>query len=193
MPRAADACTTLRIALAPLFGWAVVHAHAEPSLLPMAIYVVAAASDFADGRLARASGSASVRGRLFDHGADAIFLFPTLFALAALGRTSFLLPSAAVVAFLLYTLDGWRRGGSRGSITLLPSQCGAVGGVLNYVVAGAATVSLALGPTPLDRLVYVAALLTAVANLAAAAERVPALFRLRPSAARTLTSRIGPS
>ena len=190
MRRAADACTTLRIALAPLFTWAIVQAHADPSLLPLFIYSVAAASDFADGRLARASGSASVGGRLFDHGADVVFLFPALFALAVLGRVSLWLPCAAALAFFLYALDGWRRGGGLGSIALLPSQCGAVGGVLNYVVAGGAAVALALGATPLDRLVAAAALVTAAANLVAAAERVPALLRPRVIDP-TLTSRIG--
>ncbi len=191
MRRAADACTTLRIVLAPLFIWAVVYAHDAPSLLPLIVYVVAAASDFADGRLARATGSASIRGRLFDHGADAFFLFPTLIALAWLDRLSFLLPCAAMVSFALYTLDGFRRGRSRGSIALLPSQWGAVGGVLNYVVAGAAAVTLALGPTAFDRIVHVAGLLTAIANLGAAAERIPALWRWRGSLDRALTSRSG--
>jgi len=188
--RAADVCTTLRIALAPLFAWAVMRAHDEVSLLPLIIYAVAAASDFVDGRLARATGSASIRGRLFDHGADALFLFPTLIVLAGLGRVSFVLPCAAMVAFALYTLDGWRRGGSAGAIALLPSQWGALGGVSNYVVAGGAAVALALGPTALDGVVFVAALLTAGANLVAAGERVPALWRWWGDVERTLTSRI---
>jgi phosphatidylglycerophosphate synthase len=164
--RAADACTLLRLALAPVFTWAILVAHTAPSPLPLAVYALAALTDFADGRLARAAGSASTRGRLFDHGADAVFLFPGLFALAALGRVTLALPSAATVAFALYVTDGVRRGGGR-AVALAPSQWGAVAGVLNYAVAGAGAVALALGPTSLDTFVAGGAVLVAFTNVAA--------------------------
>lgn len=172
MRRAADLCTWLRVALAAPFAWAVFAADGAPALLPLAIYAAAAASDFADGRLARAVGTASARGRLFDHGADALFLFPALIVMAALGRVPVLLPAAATVAFGLYLADGRRRGTAGASLELAPSQVGAVAGVANYVVAGVVAATLWLGPSRLDGAVWTAALVVALANAAAVVERV---------------------
>jgi CDP-diacylglycerol---glycerol-3-phosphate 3-phosphatidyltransferase len=177
--RAADLCTLLRIVLAPLFAWSVVVAHHAASPLPFALYAAAAVSDFADGRLARAAGEGTSAGRLFDHGADALFLFPALVALAAVGRISPLLPAAATTAFTLYVLDGWRRGALRGTVELAPSRFGAAAGVCNYVVTGLATGALWAGPSALDGVIRAAAVGVALLNVAAAVERAPRLLARR--------------
>jgi phosphatidylglycerophosphate synthase len=179
---AADLCTLARLALAPVFAWTAAGAAGSPSPVPLLVYGVAAVTDVLDGRLARAGGTDSRAGRLFDHGADAAFLFPALAVLAAAGRVPALLPLAASLAFALYLLDGWRRGGGLAAIDLLPSDFGAAAGVLNYAVAGFAAGALWLGATPLDPALRVAALVATAVNLAAVVERVHLLLAAAPAA-----------
>jgi phosphatidylglycerophosphate synthase len=172
MSRIADACTALRVLLAPVLAWQLGLPRADAGLVPLLVFTIAAGTDFADGVLARAAGTASQRGRLFDHGADALLLFPALFVLAAAGRVPLALPIAAVIAFALYVSDGWRRGGSLATIDLTSSRSGAIGGVLNYAVVGAAAAVVPLGIRPLDEFVYAAAFAVAAVNAAAAFERI---------------------
>jgi len=176
MTRAADLLTSLRVVLAPMLAWQMALPRHSAGLLPLAVYLVAAASDMGDGALARATGSASRRGRVFDHGADACLLFPTFAVLAWQGRLPAALPLAAVTAFALYVADGWRRGGGFATMELTSSRSGALGGVLNYVVVGAAAAAAPLDVIVVDRSIYAAACVVAAINLAAACERVSSLL-----------------
>jgi phosphatidylglycerophosphate synthase len=177
MTRAADVCTALRVLLAPLLAWQLGLPRAAAGTTPLLLYALAAVTDYLDGRLARASGSASPRGRVFDHGADALVLFPAFAVLAWRGRVPTVLPVAAVVAFALYLLDGCQRGGSWRRIELTASRSGALGGVLNYGVVGAACAAVWLDAQALDAVVYAAAYGVAAVNLAAAFERLPLVVR----------------
>jgi phosphatidylglycerophosphate synthase len=174
MSVAADACTLLRIVLAPLFAWVVAGRGAAGSAVPFVICVVAVASDFADGRLARAGGRTSEARRIFDHGADILFLLPGLIVLAHAGRVPRLLPWAAGIAFALYVVDGLRRGGAQ-RVDLAPSRCGAAAGVANYAVALFATAGLWLGLGVLDGIAHGAGLAAAALNVAAAIDRLQTL------------------
>ena len=189
MNTAADLCTLLRMILAPLFACEIAAAEVAPSVVPLAIYALAILSDVADGRLARAGGRVSPAGRLFDHAADAFFLFPALGVLARAGRVPAVLPCAAVIAFALYCSDGWRRGRASRTIVLVPGRSGTAAGVVNYAVTGAAAGALWLGTSRLDRAVYAAALAAGALNAAAALERVQVLLQpvaawLRPALSR---------
>lgn len=173
MKRAADLCTLLRVLLAPLFAW--MFLGDVPSAGPALVFAVAAATDFADGRLARAAGGGTRLGRIFDHGADALFLFPALGVLAWSGRVPALLPIAACSAFALYVLDGRRRAGSVRSLELTGSRFGALAGVGNYVVAGGAALARIGLESTFDALVWSAAALVAALNALACIERVAAI------------------
>src|SRR5205085_10047830 len=105
----------------PLFAWSVARADGALSLV---VCVAAVATDFVDGRLARASGWASDARRILDHGADIVFLLPGLAMLAHVRRVPTALPWCAAVAFALYSADGWRHGSGR-EIVLVPSRPGA--------------------------------------------------------------------
>lgn len=181
MIRAADACTLLRILLAPLFGWMLARADRWGST-PFVLCLVAVATDFADGRLARAGGAASDARRIFDHGADILFLVPGLAMLARARRVPMLLPWAAALAFGLYALDGWRRGRGRG-VDLAPSRPGAAAGIANYAVALLATGASCLGGAALAPVAYAAGVGAAALNLVAALDRV--LTLAAPSRADT--------
>lgn len=174
MSAAADACTWLRVILAPVFVWLLARAAGHPGSAPFAVCVLAVATDFADGRLARASGRASDARRIFDHGADILFLLPGLAMLARLRSVPALLPWAAAVAFALYALDGWRRARGAG-FDLAPSRSGAAAGVANYAVALLATGALWLQSGGLASVAYAAGVAATALNAAAAIERVQTL------------------
>jgi phosphatidylglycerophosphate synthase len=176
MRHAADVCTALRVLLAPVLAWQLALPRGRAGWVPLVVYLLAAATDYIDGVVARATGSASRQGRVFDHGADALLLFPAFIVLAMQQRLPFVLPLAAVTAFTLYVVDGWRRGGSLGTIELTGSRSGAVGGVLNYGIAGAAAAAVALDSSALDRVVYAAAFAIAAVNAMAALERLVQLL-----------------
>lgn len=182
MNRAADLCTALRLVLAPALAWQLALPRAETTFVPLAVFLVAAATDAADGALARAAGTASRGGRVFDHGADAALLFPAFWLLAHQGRVPSLLPIAAITAFALYLFDGWRRGGRLGAIDLVGSRSGAFGGVLNYGVVGAAAAAAWLDQPLLDRAIHHGAIAVAGVNALAACERLVALFSSAPAA-----------
>jgi phosphatidylglycerophosphate synthase len=176
MRRAADLCTALRIALAPALAWQLGLPREQGAVAAFWLFVVAAATDYVDGALARASGTASRRGRVFDHAADALLLFPAFLVVADEGRIPLALPLAAMASFALYVLDGWRRGGSIGTIDLGGSRSGAIGGVLNYVIAAAVVAAGLLDARRLDQAIYAAAFAVAAVNAASAFERAPLLL-----------------
>jgi phosphatidylglycerophosphate synthase len=176
MNRAADLCTALRVLLAPWLVWLLCTPRGDAGWMPFAVYLIAASTDYIDGALARAAGTASRRGRVFDHGADALLLFPVFGVLALQDRIPVVLPFAAVTAFSLYAIDGWRRGGGPGAIELTSSRSGAIGGVLNYVLVGAATAAVIADARAVDLAIYGAAFAVAAVNAAAALERLPVLF-----------------
>ena len=176
MKRAADLCTGLRILLAPILAWQLGLPRDRGAGAALVVFVIAAATDYVDGALARASGTASRQGRVFDHGADALLLFPAFLVVACEGRIPLALPLAAMTSFALYVLDGWRRGGSVGTIDLGGSRSGAVGGVLNYVIASASVAAGVLDVGRLDQAIYAAAFAVAAVNAASAFERAPLLL-----------------
>ena len=187
MRRAADFCTALRVLLAPVLAWQLCLPREEAGCAPFAVYLVAAGTDYVDGVLARAAGTASRRGRVFDHGADALLLFPSFWVLTTEGRLPLALPLAAMTAFAFYALDGWRRGGSLGAIDLTSSRSGAIGGLLNYLVAGAAAAAVFVDARPVDQAIYAAGFAVAAVNAAAAIERLASFFtptRASPAAER---------
>lgn len=175
MSRLANVCTALRILIAPVLVWQLSLPREAAGIVPFVLYAVAALSDYLDGMLARASGTASRGGRAFDHGADAFLLFTAFWMLASRGRVPTVLPMVAMTAFALYVVHGWQRGGSLRAIDLTSSRSGALGGVLNYVVAGAAAAAVWIDVRALDQAIYAAAYAVSAINLAAAIERLPLL------------------
>ena len=101
----ANLLTGLRLLL--VFPAAV--ALAVESLLPplalACILLAAIASDYLDGRVARARGTASASGQLFDHATDCLFVTACLAGAAMAGLTTWLLPPLVAAAFLQYVLD----------------------------------------------------------------------------------------
>ena len=80
----------------------------EPLLPPAALAAIvlsAIASDYYDGKIARARGTASDAGQLFDHATDCLFVTACLGGAAFAGTVPWLLPVLIAVAFSQYVLD----------------------------------------------------------------------------------------
>ena len=140
MPRAvlrhaANAVTLLRIALTPLFLWAVLRGEGGGSGVPAAaLFAVVALSDFIDGRIARRLGADSRGGRVLDHAADITFILASLGLYVGLGVVPWWVPASIAAAFAAYVLDSLRRSGAQPS--LIGSRLGHLGGVCNYALVG---------------------------------------------------------
>ncbi len=107
----ANALTAVRLALV----LPVAAAFARPELLaPGAVaclLLLAIATDYLDGPIARATGRASAKGQLFDHGTDCLFVTAGLTGAAISGLVTPLLPVLIPVAFGQYVVDSyvWHR------------------------------------------------------------------------------------
>ena len=134
----ANALTLFRLVLAPVLVVAVVR-QSYPAA--SAIFFLAVVTDFADGSVARRSGSVSPRGAFFDHAVDAIFCTAGTAALAYAGALPAILPPLIAVAFVQYALDS-RIMSVRG---LRASVLGRWNGVAYYAIVAIPIVRDALG------------------------------------------------
>jgi phosphatidylglycerophosphate synthase len=152
-------------------------AHPVLSWLPLGLFALAAASDFADGRLARASGSASGRGQLLDTGADVLFLGGALVLFAARGRIPWVVPGAMGAAVAMYAHDSWRRARGSGMLALDRSTVGHAAGVANFALVGLLAAEHGFPTWLAARVVDVGALATASLNAASAGQRLAGRWR----------------
>lgn len=165
----ANLLTGLRLAMVPALVWLVAEQAWRPALV---LFVVAAATDYGDGRLARSYGTASSAGRWFDHLTDIALLVSLYSALAAGGLVPVAVPVAIAASFSFYGFDALV--GSRYR-SQLASRLGHFGGVANYVILGGLLVDFAdigVGLHPLLRAGAVA--LIPVYSMAAVAARLVA-------------------
>jgi phosphatidylglycerophosphate synthase len=110
-------------------------------LLASSIFAIAAATDFADGRVARARGLSSTFGGFLDHAVDAAFVSAGAAALASVGALPWLLSPLIAVAFVQYALDS-KLMRARG---LRASSLGRWNGIAYYVIVAVPVVRDALG------------------------------------------------
>ena len=68
---------------------------------------LAVATDYLDGKVARAVGTASANGQLFDHATDCFFVTAGLAGAAAAGLVTAILPVCVVLAFSQYAFDSY--------------------------------------------------------------------------------------
>jgi len=177
MPPAADLLTLSRLGLAVVLPFALMRGGS----LPAACWVLAAASDYVDGPLARRTGTPSRHGPLLDNLADIAFVLGGLGTAAALGLVPWLVPGAILLAVVDYARAAFEA--SRGMVParLARNRVGHVAGVLNYACLGVVCARLAWpGATPAIVLTAVE-LATIAVNVAAVVVRMVA----RTGAART--------
>ncbi len=140
----AHALTGLRLVLVVPFARLMAGGDARDAALAALVLALAVATDLLDGPVARRRGTASAAGRLFDHGADCVFVTGGLAAAAARGVVPWLLPVLVAAAFAQYVVDSYwvHRGGA-----LRGSRLGRWNGILYFVpLGGDVLVRLGLGP-----------------------------------------------
>ncbi len=103
----AHAITSLRLLAVVPAAWAFSRADSVSAWLLVTLMVVAIASDFVDGRVARRTGSASPQGMLFDHTTDCLFVTAGLAGAAVANLVPEILPMVIPIAFTQYVLDSY--------------------------------------------------------------------------------------
>ena len=133
--------SALRFALAGL--WIELAAHGHQGRLAFAIVaIVAAGSDFIDGRVARQLGVASGSGRWLDGIADVTFVLAALCCESVAGAIPFYIPILIAASFSQYAIDSvLMRSPATGPIK---SRFGHWGGIINYALV----ITLAIAPPP---------------------------------------------
>ncbi len=168
----ANGLTLLRLALMPCLVVAILGGHA---LVGLVLFVAAAATDFADGGLARRMGQTSSLGGLFDHATDATFVVSCHTALAARGLVPFALPVLVAAAFAQYVIDSRVAAGR----PLRPNPIGRWNGIAYWVLLGTPLVRDAAGVFwPWDSLVLAAGWLLVATTAASMIQRGRALSAL---------------
>lgn len=123
--------------------WVELAAHGHQGRTPYAtIAIVAAASDFIDGRIARRLGIASGSGRWLDAVADVTFVLAAILCAASAGDIPFYIPILIVISFSQYVIDSIAIG--RGAAGPIKSRLGHWGGIINYALV----IALAFAPPP---------------------------------------------
>ncbi len=103
----ANLLTAIRLLLVVPVAWSVAVEDLLPASVLLLLLTAAVVTDYFDGIVARAIGSASPKGMLFDHGTDFVFVTSGLAGAAWAGLLPWLLPVAIVVAFSQYVLDSY--------------------------------------------------------------------------------------
>jgi phosphatidylglycerophosphate synthase len=135
---AANALTALRLVSVPFFAAAVLAGSAGAAC---ALFALAVATDFFDGRVARMRGETSAFGGLLDHASDALFVTAGLGALAWNGAVPAPLPFLVAAAFVQYVVDSRAHAGKR----LRASRLGRYNGIAYFALVAAPLVRDLLG------------------------------------------------
>ena len=103
----ANLLTGIRLLLAVPSAVAFARDDFMSAILLFALLIIAIATDYFDGIVARKTNSVSAAGQIFDHSTDFLFVSSGLAGAAYAGVINPLLPILIVVAFLQYVLDSY--------------------------------------------------------------------------------------
>ena len=101
----ANLLTSIRLLLIMPVAWAMAEREFLADWLLALCLVIAIVTDYYDGIVARARGTASARGQIFDHTTDFLFVTSGLAGAAYAGILPWILPVLIVIAFSQYVLD----------------------------------------------------------------------------------------
>ncbi|MGD0119206.1 MAG: CDP-alcohol phosphatidyltransferase family protein [Candidatus Binatus sp.] len=166
--------SALRFALAAV--WIDLAARGHQGRLAFAIVaILAAGSDFIDGRIARRLGVASGSGRWLDGIADVMFVLAALTCAAATGAIPFYIPILIALSFSQYALDSIAIG--QRATGPIKSRLGHWGGIINYALV----ITLAIAPPPATpgAIIHDLAPILALFYIAAITERAWLFYRAR--------------
>jgi CDP-diacylglycerol--glycerol-3-phosphate 3-phosphatidyltransferase len=137
----ANALTFVRLLLVSPFAFYMARGDRHSALVALVIWMVALATDFLDGPVARRRGTVNAWSGTFDHTTDFLFVTSGIFAGASRGAFPWILPMLIVAAFAQYVIDSYwihRQSKLRGS------KLGRYNGIL-YFVPPCADIAIRLG------------------------------------------------
>ena len=169
-----NALSALRFALAGIWIELAANSHQGRTAFAV-IAILAAGSDFVDGRVARRLQVASGKGRWLDAVADVTFVLAALFCEADAGSIPFYIPILIVISFSQYVIDSLVIG--RSAAGPIKSRLGHWGGIVNYALV----IALAIAPLPalLGVVIGELAPILALFYVAAISERAWLFYRSR--------------
>jgi phosphatidylglycerophosphate synthase len=126
----ANALTAVRLLLVIPFAVFMTYGDLRHAVFALLTIVVALATDFLDGPIARRTGTTSALGRTFDHTSDFLFVTCGLSAGALRGAFPWILPILIAAAFAQYVIDSYL---VHGLSSLRKSQLGRYNGILYFV------------------------------------------------------------
>ena len=126
----ANALTAIRLLLVVPFAFFMARGDERSALFALIAWVVALATDFLDGPVARRRGTVTALSGTFDHTTDFLFVVSGIFAGAYRGVFPWILPICITAAFAQYVIDSYwihRQSKLRGS------KLGRYNGMLYFV------------------------------------------------------------
>ncbi|MDB5108350.1 MAG: hypothetical protein JWM69_1291 [Candidatus Binatus sp.] len=142
------------------------------------IAIVAAGSDFIDGRVARILNVSSGKGRWLDGIADVTFVLTAMLSESWMRAIPLYIPILVAISFSQYAIDSIviaRRSTAGETQGPIRSRLGHGGGIINYAIVIA--LAFAPPPSPIGEIIRATAPLLALFYLAAIAERAWLFYR----------------
>jgi phosphatidylglycerophosphate synthase len=163
----ANALTAIRLLLVIPFAFFMARGDARSAVFALIAWVVALATDFLDGPIARRRGTVSSLSGTFDHTSDFLFVVGGIFAGALRGVFPMILPICITAAFAQYVIDSYwlhRR------IKLRGSKLGRYNGMF-YFVPSLVDILIRLGARSLQPLLTILVWALVLSTLASMAQR----------------------
>ena len=167
----ANALTAIRLLLVVPFAFFMAEADAPSAVWALMVWVVALATDFADGPIARHRGTVSALSGAFDHTSDFLFVVSGIFAGAFRGVFPWILPICITAAFTQYVIDSYW---IHRQIKLRGSKLGRYNGML-YFIPSLMDILIRLGAHLLQPLLSIVVWALVLSTLVSMAQR----FRFR--------------
>src|ERR1700722_17327051 len=103
----ANALAALCLLLVAPFALFMARGDARSAIFALVVWVVALATDFLDGPIARGAGTVTPLSGTFDHTTDFLFVTSGIFAGTIRGAFPWILPALIVAAFAQYLIDSY--------------------------------------------------------------------------------------
>jgi len=178
----ANALTALRLALVIPFALFMARGDQRSAAFALIVWLVALATDFADGPIARRQGTVTPLGGAFDHTSDFLFVVSGIFAGVSRDAFPWILPVCITAAFAQYAIDSYWL---HRQIKFRGSKLGRYNGIL-YFVPPVSDILIRLGARFLHLLLSIFVWALVVSTLVSMVQR---LIFARLAAAEHLASR----
>src|SRR5579863_5866128 len=154
--------TVLRIMLVPVLVVALLGKSSTGDITAAIVFVLASATDFADGYLARSRGSVTTFGKLMDPLADKLLIVAALLSLVSLGRLAAWVAMVIIARELAVTV--LRLGATQAGVVMAASMFGKVKTCLQ-IAAILAVIAVHGNPLWVSLLLYATVLVTVLSGL----------------------------